>query len=142
MFRVMQTRTDPRPATVARLIHGSFIVGVVLFAIVVVLFVRPNRPDLSVPLNVGYAITAVSLALSLVPATLRRFVPRRNTTDSADLYWSTALPHALMFWAGFEAAGLLGIVAHMLSGSPYGLGSAAIGVLGLLVFGPWRLERA
>jgi hypothetical protein len=142
MFHVMKTQTNPGQTATARIIHGSLIVGVVLFAIIVGLVVRPKRPDLSVPLNVAYALSGVSLAASLVPFFLRRFVPRRNTTDSADLYWSNALPRAMVFWAPFEMAGVLGVVAYMLSGSPYGLGAAAIGVLGLLAFGPWHLERA
>jgi hypothetical protein len=143
MFRVMPTQTTVRLSTTVRLIHGSLIMGVVLFATVTVLIIRPQRPDVSVQPNVVYALAGVSLALSALSALfLRGLVPRRNTTDSADLFWQTAAQRAMMFWAPFEGAGLLGIVGYMLNGSPLALGAAAIGVLGLLIFGPWTLERA
>lgn len=141
----MQTNTTAGPATTIRLLHGSFVAGVVLFAIVTVLLIRPQRDAAgeSIPANVVYALVGVSLAASAISLLfLRRRVPQRSTTDSANLYWTTAASPALLFWFPFEAAGLLGVVAYMLSGSLLGLGAAAIGVLGLLVFNPWQLERA
>jgi uncharacterized membrane protein len=139
----MQTQTTARLSTTVRLIHASFIMGVVLFAIVTVLIIRPQRPDLSAPPNAISALVGLSLALSALSVLfLRARVPQRNTTDSSDLYWQNAAQRAMLFWAPLEGAGLLGVVAFMLSGSALGLGAAAIGVLGLLVFGPWRLERA
>ena len=138
----MQTQTTLGPAKTVRLIHASFIVGIVLFAIVTVLLIRPQRQDLSAPPNAIYALSGLSLALSALALFLRGRVPRRNTTDSADLFWQNAAQRALTFWAPFEAAGLLGVVGYMLSGSQLALGAGALGVLGLLVFNPWRLESA
>lgn len=134
--------TEVRGATVARLIHGSLIMGIVLFAIVTVTMIRPQRADIVLPPVALNALLGLSLAASAASLLLRGRVPRRSTTDSPDLFWSTAFPKAMVVWAPLEAGALLGIVAYLLYGSTPGLALAAVALLGMIVLNPGRLERA
>jgi NhaP-type Na+/H+ or K+/H+ antiporter len=131
-----------RPATTARMLHLSFPVGIVLFALVTHFVVRPNRSDLpQLPMKVVWAIIAGSVAVSAVSVVLRRRVPRRNTNESADLFWSTATAPALITWMPLEAGGLLGVIAYMLSGAPLAWLAVGIALAGFLAFNPASLER-
>lgn len=126
----------------ARMIHLSMPAGIVLFALVVHFVIRPARADLARPsTTVIWALLALSLAASGLSVVLRRRVPRRNTNESADLFWSTASTAALITWALLEAGGLLGVVAYMLSGMQVAVLAAGIALAGFVVFSPTSLER-
>jgi hypothetical protein len=134
-------QTTARPSTTIRLIHGSFVVGIVLFAIIVHFVTRPTMADVTVtPIVIG-VLLAVSLAASGLALVLRRRVPTRNTNESADLFWTTAATPALIAWAPLEGGALMGIVAYMLSGMPATLVVAGIALAGLIAFRPARFER-
>lgn len=127
----------------ARLIHAALTSGVIIFAVISLLVLRPAMAEASMPPVVLGLLLALSLASSAFAVlVMRRRVPRRNTNESADLYWTTAATHALLTWAPLEAGALLGLVAHMLTGSSAALGVAAIALVGLIAVNPARLERA
>ena len=130
------------PALTTRLIHGSLILGVVFFALVVYFVVRPTRADATLPAVARSVLLSVSLTAAAMSLALRRRVPTRSREESADLFWTTAAAPALIAWASAESAGLLGVVLYMLDGTPLGLGVTAIAVAFLLVLAPARLERA
>jgi hypothetical protein len=134
-------QTTARPSTTIRLIHGSFVVGIVLFAIIVHFVTRPTMADVTVTRIVIGVLLAVSLAASGLALVLRRRVPTRNTNESADLFWTTAATPALIAWAPLEGGALMGIVAYMLSGMPATLVVAGIALAGLIAFRPARFER-
>jgi hypothetical protein len=126
-----------------RLIHGSFCVGILLFAAVNYFLIRPARAGESLAPAVLGALLGLSLAASAFGAlVLRRRVPRRNTDESADLYWTTAAAPALLTWAPLEGGALIGLVAYLLDGSPAGLAVAAVALAGLIALNPGRLERS
>jgi hypothetical protein len=132
-----------RPAATIRLIHGALAIGVILFAIVVHFVVRPSSAmTTELPPVVIGVLLGVSLAASGFSVVMRRRVPRRNTNESADLFWTTAALPALLAWAPLEGAALLGIVAYMFTDTPAALVVAGIALAGLIAFNPARLERA
>jgi cobalamin synthase len=124
-----------------RMIHLSFPVGIVLFALVVHFLVRPATPDLpQLSTTLIWALIAVSIAASGLSVILRRRVPERNTNESADLFWSKATQPALLTWMPLEAGGLLGVVAYMLSGTPVAWLAVGIALAGFIAFRPSSLE--
>lgn len=130
------------PARVARLIHASLIIGQVLFAAVTFLQVRPTQTDV-VPLP-AFAVPglfAVSLVACIIALLLRRSIPTRPSDVSADLYWTTAQPKAMIAWVPLEAAGLLALVVYFNSVEMAALVAAAIPLLLLIALNPWYLER-
>ena len=131
------------PAKTIRLLHGAFIFGIVMFAIVVHFLTRPAMAGETFPAAARNVLLGVSLAASALSLfVLRSRVPRRSREESADLYWTTATALALMAWMPLEAGALLGVVVYMLYGTPAGLAVAAVAVVGFLVLAPGRLERA
>lgn len=123
--------------------HGSFIAGIVMFAIVIQFLVRPRGtteplPAMAVNALVGFSLAASALSFFF----LRNRVPRKNTDESANLYWTRASQSALIAWAPFEGAALAGLVAYMHNGSVAALVAAGIALLGLITFHPGRFERA
>jgi hypothetical protein len=138
-----QTQSTVRPAMTARLLHASLTLGVVLFGLVTHFVVRPARSEVAMePIAINVLVGA-SLAITMLGAlVMRPRVPRRNTDESADLYWTTATPSALMMWAVIEGGGLLGVVAYLLNGSLAAMIAAATSVAVLIALTPGRVERA
>lgn len=127
----------------ARFIHASLIVGVLLFAAVSHFVMRPTMSDRPLPpAVVGGMLGASLLACALAVLVLRPRVPQRSADESTDLYWSTAGTPALVTWSVLEGSTLLATIAYMLGATPLALGVAAIGLLGMIVLNPGRLERA
>jgi hypothetical protein len=126
-----------------RLIHAAFAIGIILFAIVAHFVIRPSRAMITdlPPAVIGVAL-GISLAASGVSVVMRRRVPRRNTDESADLFWTTASLPALLTWAPLEGGALLGIVVYLITDVPAALVVAGIALAGLIAFNPARLERA
>jgi hypothetical protein len=125
------------------MIHGSFILGQILFAGVTFFSVRPNR-DAVTPLSprmltlvFGAAVVACVVALIL-----RRRVPARSRSTSPDLFWTTASPKALHTWAPLEAAGLFALAQYFLTTDPIAALAAAIPIAMLAALNPWVLEHA
>ena len=132
-----------QPALVARLIHGSLVVGVVLFTAVSHFIMRPSMSAQPLPPLVLAGMLGVSLmASALAVLVLRPRVPQRSADESPNLYWSTAGAPAIVTWAVLEGAALLAVISYMLGASPVALGVAAIAVLGMIALHPGRLERA
>lgn len=127
----------------ARFIHASLIVGVLLFAAVSHFVMRPAMSDQPLPAVVTVALLAASLvATALAVLVLRPRIPRRSADESADLYWAAAATPALLAWAPLEAAAIMALVAYMLGASLIALGVAAVALLGMIALNPGRLERA
>ena len=135
------TQMGARPAMTARLIHGSLLVSVILFALTDLFILKGSAANIDVPI-LPYVLAGISLASYAGSfLLLRRMIPLKNTDESSDLFWTRALTPALIAWAPLEGGALLGVVSHMVTGSQYGLGAAALGVLGLLALLPGRLEK-
>jgi hypothetical protein len=88
------------------------------------------------PLLLGLSLCAIAAAFFL-----RRRVPRRNTNESADLFWTTALAPALITWAPCEGAALLALFAYARTGQVVALGVAGIAVAIMVALNPVVLER-
>lgn len=130
------------PASAIRLVYGSLLLGQLLFAGVTMFIVRPTITDAgTLPDSTAMRLFAVSIVACAAALLLRRRVPARPQDVSADLYWSTAQPQALMAWIPLEGAGLYALVAYFQSGAPVALLAAAIPVALLVVLNPWLLER-
>jgi len=130
---------------VARLIHGSLVMGCLAFAAVLFFIIVPQRAEQGIaplPPVATNVLMGVSLAASALALLMRRRVPRRNTNESADLFWTAALRPALLSWSPAEAGGLIGLVAFMIAGSTYTLVVAGVAVVVLVSLYPGRLERA
>jgi hypothetical protein len=141
----MTTTLQPTAATATtiRIIHAAMGAGVLVFALVGHFVLRPALapsgalPPLLPPLLLASALGACALSFLL-----RRRVPRRPTDASADLFWATATPPALLTWASLEAASLLAVLVYAFTGSPSAVGVAALAILLLVVvLNPARLER-
>ena len=138
----MQAADNARLSTTMRVIHGAFVAGVVLFAIVVYAIVRPQWTSEPLPRVAVTTLLGVSLAASALSLLfLRARVPRRSTDESADLFWTRASVPALIAWAALEGAALLGIINYLLNGSTAALGTAAIALFGLIALYPGQFER-
>lgn len=139
--------TGPRvaapTATRIRLIHFSLVMGVALFASVVYFLLRPGSS--SAPSNLPPFVPGLLMGLSLgafgLSIFLRRRIPHRRSDHSPDSFWATALSPALITWAVLQAAGLLDVIAYMLSGSRPAMGLAILAVILLAVVNPAYLER-
>jgi hypothetical protein len=125
-----------------RLVHASLVLGQVLFAGVTYFTVRPNRTeatplsDRTIAILLGTAFAACLLSL-----VLRRRVPARPRDVSADLYWTTAQPRAMLAWIPLEAAGLFALTSYFQTTDMWALGIAALPVALLVLLNPWVLER-
>ena len=134
------TQSGSRALT-ARMVHGSMIVGVVLFALVTHFVIRPQRTVPPLASNILMTLLTVAIFLSLVGFGLRFRMPKRSPDDSADLFWSTAVTPMLIAMAPFEAAGLLSVVAYLLGAPITALGVAAVAVIGMLSLYPGFFDR-
>jgi hypothetical protein len=132
------------PARTMRLIHAAMITGVLLFALVAHFVLRPTMPTPNpawtpAMLNTGLG---VALAACAVAVLLRRRVPRRSASDSADSYWSSnARPAAMITWAPLEAACLGSVVLYANTGAPSAIAVLAIAVVLFITLNPALLER-
>ena len=132
-----------QPALVARMIHGSLIVGVVFLTVVSHFIMRPSMSAQPLPPMVFVGMLGASLlASALAILVFRPRVPERSADESPDLYWSTAGAPAIVTWSVLEGGAFLGIIPYMLGASPVALGVAAIAVVGMIALNPGRLERA
>ena len=95
-----------------------------------------DLPPLVLRVLLASALGACALSFLL----LKR-VPRRSTDASADLFWATAAPPALLAWASLEAATLLAVFVYALSGSRLAVAVAAVAILLFGVLNPAYLER-
>jgi hypothetical protein len=130
-------------AMTIRLIHGSFIMGIVLFAAVVQFLLKPAGNLPALPSNVLNALLGASVGVSILGLLLlRRRIPKRSTADSADLFWSTATAPLIIAMAPLEAGALLAIVAYMCGAPIIALGAAGIAILGMLSLYPGFFDRS
>ena len=132
----------PSPARTARLIYASLLLGQLLFAGVTFFTVRPTMTDAGpLPDSTVLQVFAASSAACVAALLLRRRVPARPQDASADLFWTTAQPLALVAWMPLEAAGLFALSVYYQSAATIALVAAAIPAALLLVLNPWLLER-
>lgn len=135
-----QTIVVPAART-ARLLYGAMLAGVLLFAVVGPLLLKPGaQPGAGQPL-VFRVLLGLSLGASALSLFLRRRVPRRNTDASADLFWSAAIAPALVTWAPLEAAVLLAVIAYTLTHSLSAVAVGAVALALFVTFNPAYLER-
>ena len=97
--------------------------------------------DAETPSAIVYALISVAFtAMAVAILVLRPKVPRRGSAQSPDDFWAHAATPALVLWAPLEGAGLLGLVAYAMSGSPVVLAVPFMAILALLVYRPGALE--
>jgi hypothetical protein len=132
----------PEQATTVRIIHVALVLGVVAFTVGLYLGAGPALANVSIPRPAIVALVGASFAATAVAAfALRRRVPPRSTDQSANMYWSTVGPGALVMWAVFEAGALTGVIAWLLGGGVAALAAATLAFLALVALHPGRLER-
>ena len=124
------------------MLHGSFILGQLLFAGVAYFSVRPSRSEVTpIPQSTLYLLFGVALAACAVALFLRRQIPTRSRETSADLFWKTASAKALLTWFPLEAAGLFALTQYFSTVNPIALAAAGLPLALLAVLNPWVLER-
>ena len=139
----MTTPVGVGQSRTVRAIHAAFVIGLILFALVVHFVVRPRWTSAPLESLIVNVILAVSLSASLLGLlVLRGRVPRKSTDESADLYWTKAALPALVTWASLEGGALLAFTAYLLSGATSALAVGAMAVVGLIVVTPSHFERA
>jgi len=117
------------------------VTGVVLFALVVHFLIRPAASMPALPAMAARALLAAALAVTAAGYVLRQRVPQRSTDESADPFWQTATPLALVTWAVFEAGCLIPVIVYMLTGAASALVVGAIGLVAFISVNPSYLER-
>ena len=124
-----------------RILHAALTGGLALFGVVVFLLVEvAERPVglVQIP-DVAFASLAL-LQVGLAFAFFRRRIPARRFDQSIDDYWATSQVRGacIALWGTIEGAGMLAWVGYLLTG---GMGSAFVGLLGLIVLVNLRPER-
>lgn len=115
-----------------------------IWLVVGVLFITGRAPlanDIPLPESVLVAICVVDLLVVWFWAKPK--IPRRSPMLSAEDYWkdTQVISAAQVTLFLFEGAAILGLVFTLLSGSPYTALASALGVLGMVLVGPERIER-
>lgn len=111
-------RNDASPAVVARLIHLSLVVGVLLFLVVAWrLGTGLSQPSEALPdRRVLYiALFVVSASLFAAAGWSARRLVRGSATQRPDDWWRRNLGRVVVIWALVELPALLGIVAFLLT---------------------------
>ncbi|HUG16704.1 MAG TPA: hypothetical protein VMM78_16990, partial [Thermomicrobiales bacterium] len=93
----MTTPQTPVPVSrTIRLIYGAMVIGVILFAIIGPIAFRQKVAESGgLPDSVLRILLGLSLGASALGLLLRRRVPRRSTSESTDLFWTTNASPAL-----------------------------------------------
>lgn len=129
------------PAISAKIIHGSLVLGVVLFCLVAWYVAQQS----ALPVSALPDRRVLYIALFLVSATLfggamftvnRLAPPARGM--SQDDWWRVNLGKAILVWALVEGPAILGTVAYLLTRDFRALLATFIG---LLFFGTYRPSR-
>jgi len=129
------------PALSARIIHGSLVLGVVLFCLVAWFVAgRSALPVSSLPdrrvLYLGLFLVSASLFGGAM-FTVNRLRPP-PPGGSQDDWWRTNLGKAVLVWALVEAPAILGTVAYLLTRD---FRTLLATFAGLLLFGSYRPSR-
>ncbi len=129
------------PAISARIIHGSLVLGVILFWLVAWYVARQS----ALPVSALPDRRVLYIALFLVSAALfggAMFTVNRLTPPSLgmsqDDWWRVNLGKAVLIWALVEAPAILGTVAYLLTRDFRALIAT---FTGLLFFGTYRPAR-
>lgn len=127
------------PARMARIIHAGLIGCVAMGAALTWLAPgAPPAPDFPLRRLLGPA-----MAIGFVVAVyLRRWLPARRPGETADAWWSVALPKAIAAWVLLEATCLVGCVTLFLTGDPMALVWIAVGLLIFILMSPGRLRNS
>ncbi|MBA3554209.1 MAG: hypothetical protein H0W29_05575 [Gemmatimonadales bacterium] len=129
------------PAISARIIHGSLVLGVVLFWLVSWYVAQPTAlpvsllPDRRV-LYIGLFLASATLFGAAMFTVNRLSPPARGM--SQDDWWRINLGKAVLVWALVEAPTILGTVAYLLTRDFRALLAT---FTGLLFFGTYRPSR-
>lgn len=128
-------------ARTMRVVYGALFAGLVLLGVALaVLRLRHWQAFAAAP-TVG--IVVAILAVALIAATLLRKIPGRFPDQTPSEYWASSESRraALGLWLLIESAGVLGWVAHVLTGSSVAAGVAGLAMAWLFFFRPSRLEN-
>jgi drug/metabolite transporter (DMT)-like permease len=132
------------PDRTARLLHGAFTAGCVLAGGVFYAlraFGQGPRVEGDVPIGMWLAIAGVLLVV-VATTLIRRRVPERVASQSAEEFWSTpaTITPAMVMWSMIEGGALLSLVGYLLTGdvAPAAVAVGAIATLAALR--PGRLE--
>ena len=108
------------------------ITGVVLFALVAHFVLLPNTTESNrFDPVVSRGALVGALVLVGVSLLLFRMMPRRSADESAETFWRTAAPRAMIVWAPLEGASLIAVIVYSHGG---GLQSVAVGLLAVSLF--------
>ena len=97
--------------------------------------------DSGLPPLVPHLLLGAAIGAGALSFLLRNRVPRRPPDVSADLFWTTATPPALLTWASLEAATVLAVLAYALTGSQQAAAVATVAMILFAVTNPAYLER-
>ncbi len=125
--------------TIARLVHGAMIAGVVAVTGALVLlrpsgFIDPATARLVLYVAFGFAAVACTVAL-LISARLAA-----APAGDPEFWWATHLPRALVAWALLDAAALFAAVAHFLTSSAFPFVITGVALVLFLLASPGRLR--
>ena len=139
---VTAPRTTVQTAKTIRMIHGSLLTGVLLFAIVGHFLLRPTLSGgTALPSALVAGLLGLCLVLFIVALMLVKRVPRRSSDASLDLFWSTAVTPAMIAWVPLQAAGLIAVFLYAETGSSPAIAIAAVAVVLMAVLRPRHFER-
>ncbi|HEU5040850.1 MAG TPA: hypothetical protein VFT84_08530 [Gemmatimonadales bacterium] len=129
------------PGISARIIHGSLMLGVVLFSLVAWYVAgRTALPVAALPdrrvLYIGLFLVSATLFGGAMFTANRLVPPARGS--SQDEWWRVNLGKAILVWALVEAPAILGTVAYLLTRD---FRTLIATFTGLLFFGAYRPSR-
>ena len=129
------------PAISARIIHGSLVIGVLMFCLVAWYLGRASAlptyalPDRRVLYIALFLVSAMLFGAAMFTAN-RLGRPAPGT--SQDEWWRANLGKAVAIWALVEAPALLGLIAYSLT---HDFRALIATLTGLLLFGNYRPSR-
>lgn len=129
----------PTPQSV-RLIHGAMAAGVIMFAIVAHIGLRPNASGPGNLANLMPAFLGLALAACALSIFLSTRVPRPGDEETAGSFWKRAAQPALIAWAILEGAGLLSVVFYSRTGSRAAIAVAGVSLFILVLLNPRYFE--
>jgi hypothetical protein len=128
-------------ARTVRIIYGALFAGLVLLGVALAVLRLRHWSAFGSGPTTGVILAVLSVAL--IAATVLLKIPARAPDQTPGEYWAAddSRRAALALWFLIEAAGILGWVGHLLTGSSLAAGVAGLAMAWLFFVQPSRLEN-